>query len=82
MYRQINGFESIIPSEETAIGSLVRYISSPKKNFQPMHVSYELMTELEEKTRDKKLRKHLYSERAIIKMQEFVNIINNTSSNS
>ena len=82
IYRQIIGFESIIPSEETAIGSLVRYISSPKKNFQPMHVSYELMPELEEKTRDKKLRKHLYSERAIIKMQEFVNIINNTSSNS
>jgi methylenetetrahydrofolate--tRNA-(uracil-5-)-methyltransferase len=62
----------LVPPENTACGSLMRYISSEKKDFQPMHVSYLLMTELEQKYRDKAKRKEAYSGRAKKEMEEFV----------
>ena len=63
-------------SENTATGSLIKYITSSSKNFQPMHVSFSLMPELEEKIRDKKLRKEKYSLRAIADVDKFANMIN------
>lgn len=73
--RAIRNKNKIIPSEETAIGSLMKYISTENKDFQPMHVSYSLMPILEEKIKDKKERKAKYSERAISAMRKYITTI-------
>ena len=70
--RELRGKDKVIPSEYTAVGSLMRYIALPNVNFQPMHVSYSLMPELEEKIKDKKLKKGKYSQRAVEAMKQFV----------
>ena len=70
--RELRGKDKVIPSEYTAVGSLMRYIALPNVNFQPMHVSYSLMPELEEKIKDKKLKKEKYSQRAVEAMKQFV----------
>ena len=69
--RELRGKNKMIPSKCTAIGSLMRYIALPNVNFQPMHVSYSLMPELEEKIKDKKLKKEKYSQRAVEAMKQF-----------
>lgn len=72
MARFCQGKELIIPSENTACGSLMRYISCENKNFQPMHVSYALMPELTERFKDKAKRKEEYSRRAKEDIRAFV----------
>jgi methylenetetrahydrofolate--tRNA-(uracil-5-)-methyltransferase len=72
--RNIRGMQSAIPGENTAIGSLMRYISATNTDFEPMHVSYSLMPELGEKIRNKQERKLKYSERAIEDMENYVRI--------
>ena len=69
--RRIKGKYILIPSENTATGSLMRYITSENKNFQPMHVSYSLMPALAETIKDKKLRKEKYSLRAVADIDLF-----------
>lgn len=73
--RTVNGEEFLLPPKTTAIGSLIAYITTETKNFQPMHVSYSLIPELEEHVRDKKLRKAKYSERALVNMQKYVELL-------
>lgn len=69
--RRIKGKNIAIPSENTATGSLMRYITSENKNFQPMHVSYSLMPALNETIKDKKIRKEKYSLRAMADIDVF-----------
>ncbi len=57
MARVIEGRDIIIPNEYTATGSLLRYLTVETRNFQPMHVSYELLPPLDVEIRDKKERK-------------------------
>jgi methylenetetrahydrofolate--tRNA-(uracil-5-)-methyltransferase len=64
MARICEGKEAIVPPDTTACGSLMRYISIDNKSFQPSHVSYAIMPELDEVVRDKKKRKEEYSKRA------------------
>lgn len=71
----VNGKEFLLPPKTTAVGSLIAYITTETKNFQPMHVSYSLIPELEEHVRDKKLRKAKYSERALVDMQKYVELL-------
>ena len=73
--RQLKGKLSIIPSENTSIGSLIKYITSPNKNFQPMHVSFSLIPDLDTKIRDKKERKLQKSLRALKYMDEYIELI-------
>lgn len=61
-----------IPSKNTLTGSLMRYIAAENKDFQPMHVSFALLPELEEKIKDKKMRKAAYSQRAISDMKKYI----------
>lgn len=70
--RKIENKQAIMPNEYTMCGSLMRYISTPIKNFQPMHVSYSLLPPLETKIRDKKERKIAYSERARENMKHYI----------
>ena len=58
--------------DNTMIGALCKYISSPNDKFQPMNANYGIMPELKEKIRDKKLRYEKISDRAIEDMTEFI----------
>lgn len=51
--------------ENTMIGALAKYISSPNEKFQPMNANYGILPSLDEKIRDKKLRYEKLSDRAI-----------------
>lgn len=57
-------------NEQTMIGALAKYISTPNEKFQPMNANYGILPELGEKIRDKKLRYQNLSERALKMLQE------------
>ena len=45
--RMLEGQEPVVPPSETALGSLIGYITDPsRRNFQPMNANYGLMPEL------------------------------------
>lgn len=55
-YRFNKGEETLIFPEETAIGSLIRYISVPAGNFQPMNINFGIMPPLNYRERKKGLK--------------------------
>ncbi len=69
--RKARGLEPILPPETTLTGSLMRYVSTPNPDFQPMHVSFALLPSIEG-IRDKKKRKEEYGKRAVSDMERFV----------
>lgn len=73
--RKLDGLESAVPNDMTACGSLMKYISTPQKDFQPMHVGYPLMPPLEEKIKDKAQRKTALSQRAKQNIKEYISQI-------
>ena len=64
MARKLNGKNALDLPETTLMGSLSRYVSNCRSNFQPMHVSFALLPPLDGKVK-KQDRKAKYSERAI-----------------
>ena len=59
-------------SNETMIGALADYISTPKDNFQPMNANFGILPPLEgEKIKDKKKRYESLSKRALEKIEQF-----------
>ncbi len=69
--RKARGLEPILPPETTLTGSLMRYVSTPNPDFQPMHVSFALLPSIEG-IRDKKKRKEEYGKRAVSDMERFI----------
>lgn len=69
--RIVKDLGTIVPPQETAIGSLIRYITNPgTKDFQPMNINFGLFPMVEiGKTRLQ--RRKLIAERAISKLCEF-----------
>ena len=63
--RQIKGESKIVFCEETMIGSLAGYISTPNDKFQPMNANFGILKELDEKIKDKKLKYSKLSERSL-----------------
>ena len=60
------GENPVIFPEQTAHGSMCKYITSAvAKHFQPMNANFGLMPPLEERIRDKKLKKQKIAERAL-----------------
>ena len=59
----------IVFSEETMIGALAKYISTPNDKFQPMNANFGILPELEEKIRDKKLRYEKLADKALDKLE-------------
>ena len=51
--------------EETVIGSLSKYISSPNKRFQPMNANFGILPPLEEKIKDKQERYKKQAEKSL-----------------
>ena len=52
-------------SNETVIGALSEYISTPNEKFQPMNANFGILPPLEEKIKDKKLRYQKMAERSL-----------------
>lgn len=66
------GENSVIFPEQTAHGSMCKYITSAVvKHFQPMNANFGLMPPLEERIRDKKLKKQKIAERALEFLAKF-----------
>jgi methylenetetrahydrofolate--tRNA-(uracil-5-)-methyltransferase len=64
--RMFRGRPPAVLPEETAMGSLIRYIvRADPEGFQPMNVTFGLMPPLTDNPRDKKARRRLMSERAL-----------------
>ena len=63
--------EKVSFSENTVIGALAKYISSPNKRFQPMNANFGILLELEGKRiRDKKERYQKLAERSLEEIKE------------
>lgn len=66
------GKNPVIFPEQTAHGSMCKYITSAvAKHFQPMNANFGLMPPLEERIRDKKLKKQKIAERALEFLAKF-----------
>ena len=63
--------EKIIFPEETIIGALTKYISSPNKKFQPMNANFGILPPLEEKIKDKKLKYTKLADKALLVSRSF-----------
>ena len=61
--------EKIIFSENTVIGALSKYISTPNERFQPMNANFGILPQLEENIRDKKIKYGKLADRAIEKLK-------------
>jgi len=70
--RQILKEEPIFPPPETAIGSLLRYITDTNiKNFQPMNINFGLFPPFKNRIR-KSEKKKLIAQRALNHISQFV----------
>ena len=64
--QQIKGKEKIIFSENTMIGALAKYISTPNEKFQPMNANFGILPSLEgERIRNKKERYKQLAKRSL-----------------
>lgn len=65
--------ELLVFPEETAHGALTDYITTlVHKNFQPMNINYGILPSLEEKIKDKRVKKHKVSEKALFALEQFM----------
>lgn len=65
--RQIKGENKIVFDDETMIGSLAKYISTPSDKFQPMNANFGILKTLDENIKDKKEKYRRLSERSLKK---------------
>ena len=71
--RLVRGLPPLVFPDETAVGSLCRYITSAdRKTFQPMNVAFGLMPPLGGRVRDKRAKKAMMSERALRSLEQFL----------
>ncbi|MBM4387973.1 MAG: methylenetetrahydrofolate--tRNA-(uracil(54)-C(5))-methyltransferase (FADH(2)-oxidizing) TrmFO, partial [Deltaproteobacteria bacterium] len=68
--KTVRGEDFSPPSDETALGALLKHLRLKKGNFQPSNVNYSLIAPLEKPHR-KSERKKLIAERALIKIREW-----------
>jgi len=70
--RLVAGEELIVPPIETALGSLIAYVTDARReNFQPMNANYGLMPDLPGRVRGRE-KKIQMGQRALHKMDEWI----------
>ncbi|MDE7396003.1 MAG: methylenetetrahydrofolate--tRNA-(uracil(54)-C(5))-methyltransferase (FADH(2)-oxidizing) TrmFO [Clostridiales bacterium] len=69
--RLLCGKPLVLPPETTVLGALMRYLSAPNENFQPMNANFGLLPPLAFPERDKQKRKAQYVQRALADLREF-----------
>ena len=62
------GFEEL--PDETMIGALAKYVTTPNPNFQPMNSNFGILPPLD--IRDKNLRKEAYAKRSLAALKDFL----------
>jgi methylenetetrahydrofolate--tRNA-(uracil-5-)-methyltransferase len=68
--RVLNGLEPVVPPPTTMLGSLYRYLrEADPRHFQPMNANFGLVDELDERIRDKRVKKERMAERAVREMR-------------
>jgi methylenetetrahydrofolate--tRNA-(uracil-5-)-methyltransferase len=67
--RILSGREPIVPPIETILGSLMKYITTPNKNFQPMNANFGLLPTIKGSI---KTRKQKYFDRSIHALSQFL----------
>ena len=65
LYAKITGKSWIAPPADTMCGALIRYITSPNKDFQPMGANMGILPPLENRPRDKRERYMAVANRAV-----------------
>lgn len=69
--QQYEGLKKVTFNNETIIGALAEYISTPNDKFQPMNANFGILPELEgKKINDKKLKYGKLADRAVEKIKE------------
>ena len=63
--RKIQNKEKLVFTENTMIGALSKYISTPNEKFQPMNANFGILPQLEEKIKDKKLKYEKMAQKSI-----------------
>lgn len=77
--RCTKGKENIIFSKKTMIGALASYISNENiKDFQPMGANFGIISDLEEKVKDKKIKRTKIAERSLKLIEEVMFYENNS----
>lgn len=67
------GGASAPPSRETALGSLMHYIThADAKNFQPANITFDLLPPLEKKVRDRQERRRQQCQKALMALDEWL----------
>ncbi|WP_199618069.1 FADH(2)-oxidizing methylenetetrahydrofolate--tRNA-(uracil(54)-C(5))-methyltransferase TrmFO [Paenibacillus alkalitolerans] len=75
--RFARGSEPLIFPEDTALGSMARYITTADfRHFQPMNANFGLFPPLESRIRNKKEKNEAIAQRALEKIRNFSNISN------
>ncbi|MDX8362264.1 FADH(2)-oxidizing methylenetetrahydrofolate--tRNA-(uracil(54)-C(5))-methyltransferase TrmFO [Cytobacillus sp. IB215316] len=71
--RSVDGKNLLVFPEETAIGSMAKYITTTnEKNFQPMNANFGLFPDLGVRIKNKKERYESYANRALETIQNFI----------
>ncbi len=71
--RMLNDKEYLNIPEETMIGALMKYITTDKgdRKLEPMNANFGLLPQLEEKIRDKKMKKQILANRSLKFLEDF-----------
>jgi methylenetetrahydrofolate--tRNA-(uracil-5-)-methyltransferase len=68
--RMLGGEQPVIPPPTTMLGALYRYMrEADPRHFQPMNANFGLLDDLEERVRDKRLKREKFAERALAAME-------------
>jgi methylenetetrahydrofolate--tRNA-(uracil-5-)-methyltransferase len=71
--RILAGDEPVVPPPTTMLGALYRYMREAEpKHFQPMNANFGLVDDLPATVRDKKRKRELFAERALVDMKEWI----------
>ncbi|MBO4570038.1 MAG: methylenetetrahydrofolate--tRNA-(uracil(54)-C(5))-methyltransferase (FADH(2)-oxidizing) TrmFO [Clostridia bacterium] len=69
---KILGKKELSFPKTTMIGSIINYLTSPNENFEPMNANFGIVPPLEEKIKDKLMRKEALSRRALGDLKEIL----------